>query len=600
MHGRHGDRRCERGARHGDKDTEKNKQTNIHKATASVHRSPVVPVRPRLRALRFAGGCSAFAVVGDAVSELCALRLSDVFDIEMSRLEDVPVTPNARLQRAQEYPRFHENLDDDEDNASDGEDDGAIALLGPGVGPRWRDRLFGEEKSVRYHIQSIVVETAPTLLFTTTGLMLTGELLDRVSQREAMTRIKELIMIVPVVLNLKGNLEMNLSARLSTASNMGELDKPATRNSIILGNLALLQVQATVVSFVAAIVSFILGLIVPSPNEPPSEALSAAGNSTALFHLARSTLHSVRVPRPVRPGPKDSQSGFVEFIMVAASAMSATCVSAALLGSFMCGLVVLCRKLGRDPDNIAPPIAACLGDLLTLLLLSIISSALIHVVNTPIPFIVIVLVVLSSFACGAVTLRNPNVKHLLTQGWSPLFGAMVISSGTGIVLDTFVDRYEGYALLATVISGLPGNVGSILTSRLSTALHAAAAVSLSSTSPQKPSRGEPSTRLVMLTLLCVALPILVIYLVFLRAVGWLHLPIVFLAVVFPFFGCGVSIALLLARALTNLLWSRGLDPDMYALPIHSASMDLIGQLLLVSCFELVSALGLKVRASAKA
>lgn len=31
-------------------------------------------------------------------------------------------------------------------------------------------------------------------------------------------------MIIPVVLNLKGNLEMNLSARLGTAANTGLLD----------------------------------------------------------------------------------------------------------------------------------------------------------------------------------------------------------------------------------------------------------------------------------------------------------------------------------------------------------------------------------------
>ena len=32
-----------------------------------------------------------------------------------------------------------------------------------------------------------------------------------------MKRIDELIIIIPVVLNLKGNLEMNLSSRLGTA-----------------------------------------------------------------------------------------------------------------------------------------------------------------------------------------------------------------------------------------------------------------------------------------------------------------------------------------------------------------------------------------------
>lgn len=34
---------------------------------------------------------------------------------------------------------------------------------------------------------------------------------------------------------------------------------------------------------------------------------------------------------------------------------------------------------------------------------------------------------------------------------------------------------------------------------------------------------------------------------------------------------------------------------MYVMPIHSAIMDLVGELLLVSCFELASAIGLRVR-----
>jgi solute carrier family 41 len=51
------------------------------------------------------------------------------------------------------------------------------------------------------------------------------------------------------------------------------------------------------------------------------------------------------------------------------------------------------------------------------------------------------------------------------------------------------------------------------------------------------------------------------------------------------------VSLVIANFLANYLWSKNLDPDIYALPIHSALMDLIGQLLLVLCFEVVSALG---------
>jgi len=56
----------------------------------------------------------------------------------------------------------------------------------------------------------------------------------------------------------------------------------------------------------------------------------------------------------------------------------------------------------------------------------------------------------------------------------------------------------------------------------------------------------------------------------------------------------VAVSLLIADALTNYLWSRNFDPDMYALPIHSATMDLVGQLLLVLCFQLVSLMGIQL------
>ncbi|KAF8901826.1 hypothetical protein CPB85DRAFT_120765 [Mucidula mucida] len=388
-----------------------------------------------------------------------------------------------------------------------------------------------------------------------------------------MVEVDQLIMIIPVVLNLKGNLEMNLSARLGTAANIGQLDDPSVRRKIILGNLSLLQVQATVVSFVAACVSIILGLIVPRAE--PEMA------TRALFD---------RRPRPSLPLVTERKSGLAVFVMVSSTAMSSACLSSIILGSFMCGLIVLCRRYGRDPDNIAPPVASCLGDLVTLILLGIVSTGLIRFLHTPVPAILALIVVLSAIACGLSTRRNAHVRDLLWQGWSPLFGAMVISSGTGIVLDLFVSRYEGFALLAVVISGLPGSVGSIFASRLSTALHAAAAGAASSSR-----KGEPSPKLVMLTLIFVTIPVEIIFLSLLHLLGWLRLPFVFVAFSIVFFCCAVTSSLIIARALTNYLWSKDLDPDMYALPLHSALMDLIGQLLLVLCFEIVTLLGVKLK-----
>ena len=64
------------------------------------------------------------------------------------------------------------------------------------------------------------------------------------------------------------------------------------------------------------------------------------------------------------------------FIFLAATATASAALSALLLGAFMCALVVGCRRFNLDPDNIAPPVAACLGDLVTLVLVGVVSGVL--------------------------------------------------------------------------------------------------------------------------------------------------------------------------------------------------------------------------------
>ncbi|OCH88237.1 hypothetical protein OBBRIDRAFT_734865 [Obba rivulosa] len=524
---------------------------------------------------------------------------SDSF--EMAELDEIMVTPNPLRQDGYSYaPYILEQPDSDEESGD--EESGNQALLGTGQRTRGRERSPPRGISVWAQVKSIVIETTPTLLLTTSGLLFTGEILNKVSHWKAMSRIDELIMIIPVVLNLKGNLEMNLSARLGTAANIGQLDKPSTRREIILGNLSLLQVQATVVSFVAACVAFLLGRVIPLPPGEEAEVAVVANVTASLVtrmtasYPDSATLHYPRVPRPIFPAG-DKSSGLAEFIMVASTAMSSACLSSIILGSFMCLLIIGCRRFGLDPDNIAPPIAACLGDLVTLSILGLVSSLHLMVIDTPVPLIIVITLIAAAVGWIIVTQRNPHVRHLLLEGWAPLFLAMVISSGTGLVLDTFVSKYNGYALLAIVVTGLPGGIGSIFISRLSTALHAAALTmssSLPSADDLRPKNVQPNPRLVMITLLLVAIPVEITFLAVVYALDWLRLSLVFMVVQVLFFWIDVAFALYLAFVTTNFLWKRDLDPDMYALPFHSAFMDLVGQLLLVACYEIASALGSRV------
>ncbi|KAG8927637.1 hypothetical protein FRC01_007144 [Tulasnella sp. 417] len=254
-------------------------------------------------------------------------------------------------------------------------------------------------------------------------------------------------------------------------------------------------------------------------------------------------------------------------------------MSGLILGSFMCSLVLMCQRFRLNPDNIAPPIASCLGDLLTLTLLALSSTALLYI-PSPVPFLLLLALLGLTFLAVRAAARNAEVKHLLWSGWTPLFGAMLISSGTGMVLEKFVKKYEGFGLMAVIISGLPGSVGAVSISRLSTLLHASEDLPLRAPystlefmkSPPKGYRGS----LTGITLFVVSLPVMLTFLAFVYGTGWMDLPFLFVGAFIGFFCLS------------------GYDPDNYCLPVHSALCDLIGQLMLVACYELAGQLGADV------
>ncbi|RKP12202.1 hypothetical protein BJ684DRAFT_6675, partial [Piptocephalis cylindrospora] len=373
----------------------------------------------------------------------------------------------------------------------------------------------------------LMAQALPTLVLAVCGLLMAGWLLDVVQHWEVFSQVSELFILVPVVLGLKGNLEMNLAARLSTAANLGELDDQAGRRSMILGNLALIQLQSLSVGGLAGLLSFLLGL---------------------LFH------------------PHSHAVG--EMAMMIVTAMSCASLSSFILGSFMCSLCVLSRRWGINPDNVASPIASSLGDLVTLILLSGVSRALLAWINTPLVWILLLAHLMAIPLWLRYCLSHPYTRSVIPYGWVPVMAAMVISSMAGLVLERFVERYAGMAVLVPVLNGISQNLACIFCSRLSTAFHS----------------GVPETEgRTIFTLLLLNLPSQWLFLSLVKVLGLGHGGLDWrMWVAYSLVSYTLVVCLLgLARWLTGFLWRRNFDPDHYALPYLTAMGDVVGTVLLV-------------------
>ncbi|PWN19955.1 hypothetical protein BCV69DRAFT_214164 [Microstroma glucosiphilum] len=494
-------------------------------------------------------------------------------------------------------------------------------------------------------IWQIAKEALPTLVLSLLSLMFSGELLVHLARWPVFLKVDKLFVLLPILLNLKGNLEMNLSLRMSTSANIGELDITRTRQTLIVGNMTLLQVQALIVSAGAGVLAFLLGMAAESSSKVAEVAsvssrsanslrsllqrgatprgMGSALSSTSTASVPSSPLQPRRIihhhPKPPADPALRLRNGYFEFVLVLATGMLSASISSAILGNFMCALVVVARQVGANPDNIASPLAASLGDLLTLIIVGLLASFLINFEGTILASLILLFLIIACIVCFIVTLRNTYVRELLSSGWVPLIIAMFISSGAGLVLDSFVQRYPGFALLSPVVTGLPGACAAIFVSRISTTLHSGKGELALIDSPtrhsplgsSRPASGPgswvysglshffalfqsgPPTEgwVVPLSLLVIGFSIETLFLLFVWVSGQMHFGWQF---VFTFCTLGlaaVGFALWVAHALTLWLWKRDYDPDIYCLPYVSSIVDVVGQLLLVAAFGIAIFLG---------
>jgi len=258
------------------------------------------------------------------------------------------------------------------------------------------------------------------------------------------------------------------------------------------------------------------------------------------------------------------------------------------------------RRYKVNPDNVATPIAAALGDLVTLGLLSAVASFL-HTSSPLLPPTILAAYLAISPAFHQAAGRHPDTRVLLATGWTPVLSAMVISSLGGKILARAIKAFPDIAVFQPVMNGVAGNLVGIQASRLATLLHRTSRLgglpeeleTAVMSSPSTTFLASSSTILSSNAAAARALLFLVLpgHVVFNLAIGlsqgFSMITTTFVLLYLLAALLQVGVLLHIASCMVHHMWRRGEDPDNAAIPYLTSLGDLLGGAALAAVFQAV-------------
>ncbi|XP_063542898.1 solute carrier family 41 member 1 isoform X2 [Cydia strobilella] len=391
------------------------------------------------------------------------------------------------------------------------------------------------------------------------GTIGAGIVLGHVRNWEVFLNVSAIFVLVPSLSGLKGNLDMCLASRLSTQANLGNMTSTKEILSMVVGNVSLVQVQAIVAATVVAIFAIVINIITDK-----------------------------------------TFNGDYVLLLISSAVFTAT-TTCFILDFVLVMVIIGSHRFKVNPDNVATPLAASIGDIVSNSVLAVTAQYMYEQIQTSLWQPIVIICVYCSLlpVWVFIVYRNKHTKPVLTTGWTPVISALFISGIGGIVLDQAVDRFTGYEVFQPIVNGIGGNLVCVQSSRLATHLHQTA---IPGVLPEGSRLLEwPWKTLFVGTAAAkVARMLLVLavfgQIIFMIVADWLYMGYVSIGFAFgiTYLICSllqVMVLLYMAYVLIHLMWKRKKDPDNAAIPYLTALGDLLGSVFLGLAFVTLAALG---------
>ncbi|XP_048000298.1 solute carrier family 41 member 2-like isoform X1 [Leguminivora glycinivorella] len=391
------------------------------------------------------------------------------------------------------------------------------------------------------------------------GTIGAGIVLGHVRNWEVFLNVSAIFVLVPSLSGLKGNLDMCLASRLSTQANLGNMTSTKEILSMVVGNVSLVQVQAIVAATVVAIFAIVVNIITDK-----------------------------------------TFNGDYVLLLISSAVFTAT-TTCFILDFVLVMVIIGSHRFKVNPDNVATPLAASIGDIVSNSVLAVTAQYMYEQIQTSLWQPIVIICVYCSLlpVWVFIVYRNKHTKSVLTTGWTPVISALFISGVGGIVLDQAVDRFTGYEVFQPIVNGIGGNLVCVQSSRLATHLHQTA---IPGVLPEGSRLLEwPWKTLFVGTAAAkVARMLLVLavfgQIIFMIVADWLYMGYVSIGFAFgiTYIMCSllqVMVLLYMAYVLIHLMWKRKKDPDNAAIPYLTALGDLLGSVFLGMAFVTLAAIG---------